>query len=74
MKKLRKLVKESWEDRHGLVSILAYLLVVGWFGYILRFILKSNLGIFPKIVLFIGGCVLGFFNCIGLANLFSEND
>jgi hypothetical protein len=74
MKRLKKILKELWMERRGLLQILAYTLVIGWFGYVLRFILKSNLAIMPKILLFIGGCVLAFLNCIGLCSAFSEDD
>lgn len=74
MKKLKKFFKGLWMERRGLLDILAYLLVIGWFGYMLRFILKSDLAIFPKIILFIGGCVLAFLNCIGLVNFASKDD
>lgn len=74
MKRLKKILKELWMERHGLIDILAYLLVIGWFGYMLRFILKSNLAILPKIILFIGGCILAILNCIGLVNFASKDD
>ncbi len=73
MKKIRKFIKELWMDRRGLLDIFAYILVVGWFGYMLRFILKSDLGVFPKILLFGGGFILAILNCIGLWT-FSRDD
>lgn len=74
MKKLKKFFKKLWMDRHGLLDILAYLLVVGWFGYMLRFILKSDLGVVPKVLLFTGGCILAILNVIGLMNFASRDN
>ena len=74
MKKLKRLLKTLWMERYDFLQILAYILVIGWFGYILRFIWKSDLGIFPKILLIIGGCFFAIFNCLGLHNAFSKDD
>ena len=71
---MKKFFKKLWNDRHGYISALAYLLVVGWFGYVLYFIKESNLLLFPKILLLVGGSILAFLNCIGLSNAFSEDD
>lgn len=74
MKKLRRFFKELWMERSGFLSFLAYALVVGWFGYVLIFIATSDLGLLPKALLLIGGCVLAFLNCIGLYNALSDDD
>lgn len=74
MKKLKRFFKELWMERQGLVSIFAYILVVGWFGYTLRFIAISDLVLLPKILLLGGGCILAIFNIIGLINFLSDDD
>lgn len=71
---MKKFIKKLWRDRHDYISVLAYLLVVGWFGYVLYFIKESDLLLFPKILLLVGGSILAFLNCIGLSKAFSEDD
>ena len=74
MKKLKKFFKELWLERAGLLQILAYGITIVWYGYVLRLIGAADIGLFPKILLFIVGLVLGFFTCISLHNAFSEDD
>lgn len=71
---MKKFFKKLWNDRHGYISVLAYLLVVGWFGYVLYFIKESDLLLFPKILLLVGGSILAFLNCLGLMNFASGDD
>lgn len=74
MKKLKKFFKELWMERGGILKILAYVITIGWYGYVLRIISGAGIGIFPQILLFIGGIVLGLFTCISLHDAFSEDD
>ena len=50
----------NWLLDDDILSILDYFVTVGWFGYVLRIIANSNINIFIKIILIIGGIVLGF--------------
>ena len=74
MKRLRKFFKELWIERTEILKVLAYGLATVWYGYILRIIIKADIGIFPSILLFIGGLVLGIFTFIGIYTAFSEDD
>ena len=74
MKKIKKLLKALWTDRHGLISALSYILVVGWYGYAIVLIKESEIWLIPKILMIVGGLVLGFFACVNLSNAFSEDD
>ena len=74
MKKIKKFFKGLWLERHDILKILAYALAVAWYGYTLRIIAEAEIGIFPTILLFIGGLILGFFTCISLHEAFSYDD
>lgn len=74
MKKLKKILRQLRLEREGLFQILAYGITIVWYGYVLRLIGVADISLFPKILLFIGGLVLGFFTCISLHNAFSEDD
>ena len=74
MKKIRRFFKDLWLDRNELLKVFAYGLAMVWYGYILRIITKADIGIFPTILLFIGGIVFGLFTFISLYNVFSEDD
>lgn len=66
MKKPRKFFKELWLERHGLLQILIYILTIGWYGYAIRVIATSEVNLFLKIIMIIGGLVLALFTCISL--------
>ena len=74
MERIRKFLKELWAEKHGLLQVLAYILVTGWFGFTLRIIITSSVLLLPKIILVAGGLVLGFFACIGIHEGFSVDD
>ena len=74
MKKLRKLIKELRMSKIQIFQALAYIGAVVWYGVVLRIIADSGIDLFPAILLFIGGLVLGFFTWIGLHESFSEDD
>lgn len=71
MKKLKKIFKELWLDRYDILQALAYILTIGWYGYVLRIIGYSDIHLFPKILMLIGGIVLGFTTCVSLYKFFS---
>lgn len=67
--------RNFWKDNKvGILSALAYFLTIGWYGYVLRIIIESNVNLFLTILLLIGGLILGFFTCISLHEAFSEDD
>ena len=74
MKKLRKLIKELRMAKIEIFQALAYIGTVVWYGLVLGIIADAGMGLFPTILLFIGGLVLGFFTWIGLHESFSEDD
>lgn len=74
MKKLKKLLKELRMAKIEIFQALAYIGTVIWYGVVLIIIADSGIDLFPKILLFIGGLVLGFFTWIGLHEGFSEDD
>lgn len=74
MKRLRKIFKELWADRSQILQALIYICSVGWYGFVLWIIGEAEIGIFPKILLCIGGLVLGLFTCISLHRTFTEDD
>lgn len=74
MKKLRKLLKELRMNRVGILQALAYIGAVVWYGVVLGIIVDAYLDLFPTILLFIGGLVLGFFTWFGIHEGFSEDD
>ena len=74
MKKLKKLLKKLRTERVQILQALFYIGAVVWYGVVLRIIADSDIGLFPAILLFIGGLVLGFFTWIGLHEGFSEDD
>ena len=74
MKKLKKFFKELRMEKVKILKVLAYGLATVWYGYILRIITKADIGIFPAVLLFIGGFVFGIFTFIGIYTAFSEED
>lgn len=72
--KAEKFFKELWMARYDLLRLLVCGLAVAWYGYTLRIIAKADIGIFPTILLYIGGFVFGIFTIISLYNAFSEDD
>lgn len=74
MKKLKRFFKKLWMVRGAILKVLAYGLAAVWYGYILRIIIKADIGILPAILLFIGGLVFGIFTLISIYNVFSEDD
>ena len=50
----------EWLLDDDVISILDVFVTVGWFGYVLRIIANSDMNIFIKILLVIGGVILGF--------------
>ena len=67
--------KNFWKDNKvGILSALAYFLTIGWYGYVLRIIIESNINLFFTILLVVGGLILGFFTCICLHEAFSYDD
>ena len=74
MKKLKKLLKELRMAKIEILQALAYIGAVVWYGVVLRIIADSGIDLFPAILLFIGGLVLGFFTWIGIHEGFSEDD
>lgn len=74
MKKLTKFFKELLAEKDEILKVLAYGLALVWYSYILRIITKADIGIFPTILLFIGGIVFALFTFISLYNIFSEDD
>ena len=73
MKKLKNIFKKLWMEKFEILKLLAYGLATVWFGYTLRIITKADIGIFPAILLFIGGIVFGVFTFIGIYNAFSKD-
>lgn len=74
MKKLRKLFKELGMEKIEILKAIAYIVAVVWYGVVLGIIADAGIGVFPTILLFIGGIVLGFFTWFGLHEGFSEDD
>ena len=74
MKKLRKLIKELRMAKIEIFQVLAYIGIVAWYGIVLGIIVDAGIELFPTILLFIGGLVLGFFTWIGIHEAFSEDD
>lgn len=74
MKKLKKLIKELRLAKIEIFQALAYIGTVAWYGIVLGIIADADIGVFPTVLLFIGGLVLGFFTWIGLHEAFSEDD
>ena len=74
MKKSKNLLKEIWAERYGFLQLLAYFLAIGWYGYVLRVIFVSNLNLFVKLLLAIGGLIFGFFTCLSIHEGFKEED
>ena len=74
MERIRKFLKELWAEKHGLLQVLAYILVVGWFVFALGIIVGSSILLLPKIIVVAGILVLGFFACIGIHEGFSVDD
>lgn len=74
MKKLKKLIKELRMERSQILQAFAYIGTVVWYGVVLGIIADAGIGLFPTLLLFIGGIVLGFFTLIGLHEAFSEDD
>lgn len=74
MKKLKKLFKEIWLERRGILQGLAYFLVVGFYGYVLRIVISSDINPFFTILLVAGGLVLGLFTILSLHKHFSEDE
>ena len=74
MKKLRKLIKELRMAKIGILQALSYIGTVVWYGLVLGIIADAGIDLFPTILLFVGGLVLGFFTWIGIHEGFSEDD
>ena len=74
MKKLKKLIKELKAEKVEIFQALAYIGTVVCCGTVLGIIAKSDIGIFSKVLLFIGSLVLGIFTLIGVHEAFSEDD
>ena len=74
MKKLKKLIKELRMAKIEIFQALAYIGTVVWYGLVLGIIADAGVGLFPTILLFIGGLVLGVFTWIGIHKIFSEDD
>lgn len=74
MKKLKRFFKELWLERVEILKVLAYGLATVWYGYILRIIAKADIGIFPVVLLFIGGIALAIFTFVGIYTALSEDD
>lgn len=75
MKKLKKIFKELWLDRYDILQALAYILTIGWYGYVLRHINNcSYISLFPAILMLIGGIALCFFTCFSLYKIFNADD
>ena len=53
---------------------LDYFLTIGWYGYVLRIIIKSDQPLIVTILMCIGGLVFGFFSCLSLYNSFGGDD
>lgn len=73
MKRIKKFFRELWSERFGLLQGLAYLLVVGWYGYSIRIIIKADIGIFLTALMVVVGLVLSLFTIIGIHEGFSED-
>jgi hypothetical protein len=74
MKKQKKLLREIWMERHGFLQLFAYFLTIGWYGYVLRIVISSDINLFFTILLVAGGIILGLFTCLSLHEAFSEDD
>lgn len=74
MKKLKKFFKKLWMEKFELLKLLAYGLAFAWYGYALRIITQSDIGIVSAILMIIGGLALAFFTCVSLHDFFSEDD
>ena len=74
MKKLKKLLKELGMEKIEIIKAIAYICTVVWYGLALGIIADAGIGVFPSILLFIGGLVLGFFTWFGIHEGFSEDD
>lgn len=73
--------KPFWKDKNfwknnkaGILSAIAYFLTIGWYGYVLRIIIESEINLFLTILLLVGGLMLGLFTCISIHEAFSEDD
>lgn len=53
---------------------LDYFLTVGWYGYVLRIIVKSDQPLIVTILMCLGGLVFGIFSCLSIYNSFNEDD
>jgi hypothetical protein len=74
MKRIRKFLRELRSERLGLLQGLVYLLVIGWYGFALRIIIQSDIGIFLSILMVGGGLALSLFTCINIHEWFSVDD
>ena len=74
MKKLRKFFKELWEAKYSILYLLAYLLIFAWHSFVFEIVANADVGLLPKILLFIGGFVLCVFSCFSLYEFFSDSD
>lgn len=74
MKRIRKFFRELWMERFGLLQGLAYILVIGWYGYSIRIIIRSDIGIFLAALMVIVGLALSLFTIIGIHEGFSKDD
>jgi hypothetical protein len=74
VKRIKKFLRELWTERFGLLQGLAYILVVGWYGYSMRIIIQANKGIFLTALMVVVGLVASVFTCIGIHEGFSEDE
>jgi hypothetical protein len=74
MKKFKKIIKEILMEKIEIIKAVAYIGAVVWYGLVLGIIADAGIGIFPAILLIIGGIVLGFFTWFGIHEGFSEDD
>ena len=74
MKRIRKFFRELWMERFGLLQGLIYLLVIGWYGFTMRIIIQSDIGIFLTALMVVVGLALSLFTIIGIHEGFSKDD
>ncbi len=74
MKKIKKFFRELWLERDQLLSMIAYIILVGWYGYALIIIAESDIPLFPCILMFVGGLIFALVSFVGLRHIFSSDE